>query len=126
MPRPPLQVAAGCQQVLTSFWFQEQGDLSACSRVLWVPWKVLRSVCCLWVVVLGVKARLLFMKVSLERWPCSSGMGLRGTGDCELHGPQGPGPLMGLAEPSRAQTFRLPTAGQGGLWGEEGEPQKCA
>lgn len=67
MPGPSLQVAAGCQPGLTSFWFQERDGLYTCSKVPWVPRKVLRSVCCLGGVALGMKGRLVFMKVSSER-----------------------------------------------------------
>lgn len=77
---------AGCQQLLTSFWVQEKGDSSICSR------KVLRSPRCLWAVALGMKGRWLFVQVSSERWSFGSRVDLRGTGAHELRGPWVPGP----------------------------------
>lgn len=93
--------------------------MPTCSRRLWEPRKVLQSLCCLWVVALGMNGRLLFTEPS-EVWSCSSGRGLGGTGDHELHGPQVPGPT------SRAQTLSPPTAGWGGVWGEEGTPSNAS
>lgn len=58
---------AGCQQVLTSFWPQEQGDLPTCPGMLSVSSKVWRSPPGLCVAALGMQGKLLFMEASSER-----------------------------------------------------------
>lgn len=71
VPQPPhwaeVLWVAGCQQVLTSFWPREQGNLPTCPRMLSVSSKVWRSPLGLCVVALGMQGKLLFMEASSGR-----------------------------------------------------------
>lgn len=109
----------GCLPVFASFWLQEQGDLPTRSRILWGPRKVLRPLRCLGVATLDMKGGLLLsMELSSERWPCGSGMSLRGREPVSCTGPrsQAPGPCV--TSRARAQARCPPPPAQG----EEREP----